>query len=218
MANARETPKTLVQIVPEAGGGLLRQIVAMAIDGVSKVPGAKETAARHFDKHQAVEPAVDSLIRTHVALASMQGFVTNLGGLLTAVVSLPANMAGVAVMQVRLAATVAHLRGYDVDDPRVRTSLLMCLLGDSMPHRIENGVPRPLAVATAPAFDPVLDRQVSEWVLSELAARIGGKQLAVQIIRRVPVVGGVVGAGVDGWLTHNIGAYVKAELVPRRRA
>lgn len=218
MADARDTGRTLVRIVPEAGGGFLRQIVAMAIDGVSKVPGAKATAAKHFAKHQEIEPAIESLIRTHVALAGMQGFVTNLGGLATTLVSLPANMAGVAIMQVRLAATIAHLRGYDIDDPRVRTALLMCLLGDSIPGRIEKGLPRPLAVATAPAFDPVLDRQVSEWVLAELAGRIGGKQLAVQIIRRIPVVGGAVGAGVDGWLTHIIGAYVKDELVLRRHA
>lgn len=218
MADPRETGKALVRKVPEASGGLLRQIVVLAIEGISKVPGAKATAAKHLEKHQAVEPAIDSLIRTHVALASMQGFVTNVGGLATAIIALPANMTGVAIMQVRLAATIAHLRGYDIDDPRVRTALVMCLLHDTIEHRItHDGIPRPLAVATAPAFDALLDRRVSEWVVSDIAARIGGKQLAVQIIRRIPLVGGAVGASVDGWLTHIIGAYVKEELVPRRR-
>jgi hypothetical protein len=196
----------------------LRQLVTLAIDGVSRVPGAKTTAARHLEKHKEIDSSIDALVRTHIGLASAQGFVTNLGGLVTAIVALPTNIAGVAIMQIRLGATIAHLRGYDIDDPRVRTALLMCLMGDAADGRIAKyGLPRPLAVATAPAFDPELDQRVSEMVLGDLASRIGGKQLAVQILRRIPLVGGPVGGAVDGWLTYIIGTYVKGELVPRRQ-
>ncbi|WP_028707636.1 EcsC family protein [Propionicicella superfundia] len=218
MANARETGRALVQRVAEPGGGMLRQIVTLAIEGVASVPGAKATAARHLQRHGDADAAIESLIRTHVALASAQGFATNLGGLATAVVALPANITGVAVLQVRLAATIAHLRGYDVDDPRVRTALLMCLLGDVDAGRRTRkpDLPRPLAVATAPVYDAGLDRRVSEVVLGDLAGRIGGKQLAVQLLRRVPLVGGPVGGAVDGYLTYAIGSYVKDELITRR--
>ena len=125
---------------------------------------------------------------------------TNLGGIVTAIVGLPANLAAVAVVQIRLIAAIAHLRGYDIDDPRVRTALLMCLMGDALDQRVaDHRLPRPLTVATAPAFDPVLDQRVSEMVLGDLAGRIGGKQLAVQMLRRIPLVGGPVGGAVDGW-------------------
>lgn len=218
MANARETGRALVQRVAEPGGGMLRQVVAVAIDGVAKLPGAKATAARHLERHGDLDGAVDGLIRTHVGLASAQGFATSLGGLLTTVVTLPANVTGVAVLQVRMAATIAHLRGYDIDDPRVRTAILLCLLGDaSRPGRVvKTSLPRPMAVATAPVFDSSLDRHVSEVVLGDLVGRLGGKHLAVQVLRRVPLVGGPVGGAVDGYLTLAIGHHVKNEMAPRR--
>ena len=80
---------------------------------------------------------------------------------------MPANLAGVAVVQVRMVAAIAHLRGYDLDDNRVRTALVMCLLGgEEIAKRIVEGkLPTsPMAVATAPVFDPELDRQVAEEV------------------------------------------------------
>lgn len=218
MANALETGRALVQRVAEPGGGVLRQIVTLAIEGVQKVPGAASVAARHLEKNGNVDAAVDSLVRTHVGLASAQGFVTNLGGLVTAIVALPANIVGVAVLQVRLAASIAHLRGYNIDDPRVRTALVLCLLGDPDHDRLlKTQLPRPLSVATAPAYDPVLDQRVSEAALASLTGRIGGKQVAVQLLRRIPLVGGPVGGAVDGWLTFNTGSFVKSELVLRRR-
>lgn len=218
MASARETGRAIVQRVAEPGGGVLLQIVTLAIEGVSKVPGAKATAAKHMERQGNAGDAVESLIRSHAGLASAQGFVTNLGGLVATLVTLPANIAGVAVVQVRLAATIAHLHGYDVDDPRVRTALLECLMGDALEDRIvKSGIPRPLAVATAPIFDPALDQRVSEIVLGDLAGRMGGKHLAVQLLRGIPLVGAPVGGAVDGWLTYSLGTLVKNELVPRRQ-
>ena len=133
--------------------------------------------------------------------------------------TLPANVAGVAVVQTRMVAAIAHLRGYDLDDNRVRTALIMCLLGgEQVAKRIVQGkLPTsPLAVATAPMFDPGLDKTVAEEVLGDLIARIGGKNLALSLTRRVPLLGGGVGAVMDGIATHEIGRYARGELVTRR--
>jgi hypothetical protein len=95
----------------------------------------------------------------------------------------------------------------------------MCLLGgDEVAKRIGNGsLPTsPMAVATAPVFDATLDRQVSEAVLADLMSRIGGKNLALVVTKRVPLLGGGVGAVVDGLATRQIGTYAKSELLPRR--
>ena len=145
--------------------------------------------------------------------------MTNIGGLAALPVTMPANLAGVAVVQVRMVAAIAHLRGYDLDDNRVRTALVMCLLGgEQVAKRIVEGkLPTsPMAVATAPMFDPELDRQVAEEVTADLAARIGGKNLALVVTRRVPLLGGGIGAVMDGLATHQIGRYAKGELLRRR--
>jgi uncharacterized protein (DUF697 family) len=65
-------------------------------------------------------------------------------------------------------------------------------------------------------FDPDLDRQVAEKVVADLAGRIGGKNLALVVTKRVPLVGGGIGAVMDGIATHQIGKYAKGELARRR--
>ena len=72
-----------------------------------------------------------------------------------------------------------------------------------------------MALATAPAYDPDLERLIAAEVASELITKVAGKRLAVAVARRVPVVGGVVGAGADGFSTWRVGRYADRELLPR---
>ncbi len=205
---------------PHAAGGVLRRVLELAIDGYGKVPGAKASAVRQLQRHEgSVDRAVDSLIDFHVRLASAQGFVTNLGGMAALPVAVPANLTGVAVVQIRMVAAIAHLRGYDLNDNRVRTALVMCLLGGEVvaKHIHEGTLPTsPMAIATAPVFDPELDARVADAVLSDLAGRVGGKNLALMLTKRVPLVGGGIGAVVDGLATRQIGTFAKSELLRRR--
>src|SRR5690606_13532897 len=99
---------------PVAAGGVLRAVVAAAIDGLGRLPDAKHAAAKHLTRAGGdVDAAIETVIESHIALGSAQGFVTNLGGLATLPVALPANLTGIAVVQVRMVAAIAHLRGYD---------------------------------------------------------------------------------------------------------
>jgi hypothetical protein len=207
------------RLAPQAAAGVLRQVLELAIDGYQRFPGAEAVAKRHLaktpdDPKQAVAAVVDQ----HVRLAGVQGFVTSVGGLVTLPVALPANMTGLAVIQARMVASIAALRGYDLGDPRVRTAVITCLLGDEgVTDRLKKqALPTsPIAIATAPVFDPELDRRVSAEVISELIARISGKRMALAVTRRVPLLGGAVGAGVDGWSTYRVGQYADRTLVRR---
>ena len=207
-------------VTPQIAGGALRRVLELAIDGYGRLPGAKSAAAKHLQRHGgSVDDAIDSIIESHVRLASAQGFMTNLGGVAALAVAVPANLAGVAVVQVRMVAAIAHLRGYDVDDNRVRTALVMCLLGgEQIAKRIVEGkLPTsPMTVATAPVFDRDLDRQVAEEVTSGLASRVGGRNMALVLTKRVPLLGGGIGAVMDGYATRQIGKYAKSELLRRR--
>ena len=220
MADNDGEERPLVSRGPGMGGNLLRQLLDSAINGVSAVPGAKATAAKHLVRRNDVEGAIESLVSTHVGLAGAQGFVTNLGGLATMAVALPANIAGVAIIQIRLVAAIAHLRGYDIDSPRVRSAMTLCLLGE---HGVTQLLERselpttPMAIATAPVFDASLDALVSEKVFGEMMNRIGGRRAAVVLVRRVPLVGGGVSGVMDAWHTNSIGAYAKSQFVTRRR-
>ena len=221
MANAAsDFGKQLVTRTPEVAGGLLRSIIEFAINGNNAFPGAKTSAARALQAKGEREAAIDSVVMQHIGLASAQGFLTSVGGLITLPVGLPANLAGLAVLSVRMIGSIAHLRGYDVDDRRVRSALTLAMLGDEEVRRLvaDGKLPTsPLAIATAPMFDPDLERRISERVMGSLAGRMGGKHLAVVIVRRIPLVGGGVGAAVDGWLTFGLAAYAKREFIARHQ-
>ncbi|ONI67673.1 hypothetical protein BWI15_31745 [Kribbella sp. ALI-6-A] len=207
------------RFAPQAAAGILRQVLEIAIDGYQRFPGAEKIAEDKMAKSGGdVAVAIEAVIDQHIRLAGVQGFVTSIGGLVTLPVALPANLTGLAIVQARMVAAIAHLRGYDLGDPRVRTAVITCLLGeDGVTDRLKKAsLPTsPLAIATAPVFDPELDRLVSGEVVGELIARISGKRMAVTLTRRVPLLGGVVGGGVDGWSTYRIGQYADKSLVRR---
>ena len=220
MASAVDHGKQLVARTPEVAGNMLRRIIEFGIQGAGSFLGARAFAARRLADRGDREAAIDAVIAAHVGLASAQGFVTSVGGLITLPVGLPANIAGMAAVGARMVASVAHLRGYDLDDARVRSALTLMLLGeDEVRHLVANGKfpTSPLAVATAPVYDADLERAISERVMGGLAARLGGKHAAVVIVRRIPLIGGGVGAAVDGWVTYGLGAYAKREFVARQQ-
>lgn len=212
---AKDVGKAMAAMAPveKAGGNLMRRFVALAIDGVSVLPGARETGAAALARRKDHEQAIDNLIHTHIALAGAQGFVTNLGGVAVAAVGIPANLAGLAILQLRLVAGIAHLRGYDIDDDRVRSAIMMTLLG---PESADGLPTSPMLVATAPVFDAELDREISEKVMNEIVTTVGGRRAATLLGKKIPVIGGGVGAALDGWSAHWIGRYAATQFVDRR--
>lgn len=225
MAIAKDIGRHLLAQAPQVAPGMastvLRRALDLSIDGFSKVPGAKATAASALQKTTNSEAAIDLLVKQHVAMAGAQGFVTNLGGLATLAVSIPANVSGVTIVQCRMVAAIAHLRGYDIEDPRVRSAILMCLMGPGttkdaiQSHELPSS---PMAVATAPVYDSALDATIAEKVFSNLVEQVGGKRVTLLAGKRIPGIGGAVGAGTDGYATWNTGRFAKQEFRNRRAA
>ncbi len=209
----------LTRTVPGLTTSFVREALHRAITGVGPLPPAAAAAEKQLEEQRGDrQRAVHEVIENHVRYAGVQGFATNLGGVVTAAFAMPANVAGVAMLQCRMMAGIGHLRGYDLDDPRTRNALLACLLGEDQVDQLvrKRRLPAPpMAIATAPTYDPDLDMLISAEVAGELIRRVAGKRLATTVGRRVPVVGGVVGAGVDGYATWRIGRYADRELLPR---
>jgi uncharacterized protein (DUF697 family) len=217
----RQLAPKISQLAPGLTTSFVRESLNRAIEGVGPLPPAAVAADKQLQEQRGnVDRAVHEVIENHVRLAGAQGFITNVGGLVTAAVAIPANIAGLTLLQCRMIAGIAHLRGHDLDDPRVRNAILMTLLGEdtvaSMVKKKKLPAP-PMALATAPAHDVNLDAVIAGVVASDLIARIAGKRLATSVGRRVPVVGGVVGASADGYYTWRIGRYADRELLPRSR-
>lgn len=216
----RLAPK-ISELAPGLTTSFVREALNRAIAGVGPLQGAAAAADKQLAEQRGnVDRAIHEVIENHVRFAGAQGFVTNVGGLVTAAVTIPANITGLAVVQCRMIAGIAHLRGHDLSDPRVRNAILVTLLGEESVNSLvkKKKLPAPpMALATAPAHDPRLDVLVSSEVAADLITRVAGKRLATTVGRRVPVVGGLVGAGADGYATWRIGRYADRELLPRNR-
>ncbi len=218
---SRRLAPRVTDLAPGLTTAFVREALHRAIAGVGPLPPAAVAADKQLkEQHDNVDRAIHEVIENHVRLAGAQGFATNIGGLVTAAVTIPANISGLALIECRMIAGIAHLRGYDLDDPRVRNAILVCLLGEETVKDLVKAkhIPAPpMALATAPEHDADLDQRISTYVARDLIAKVAGKRMAITIGRRVPVVGGLVGMGADGYATWRIGRYADRELLPRNR-
>jgi len=218
---SRRLAPRVTDLAPGLTTAFVREALRRAIEGVGPLPPAAVAADKQLaEQHGNVERAVHEVIENHVRYAGAQGFLTNIGGLVTMAVTVPTNISGLALIECRMIAGIAHLRGYDLEDPRVRNAVLVCLLGEETVKSLvkDKHLPAPpMALATAPAHDAELDQRISTFVARDIVAKVAGKRIATTIGRRVPVVGGVVGAGADGYATWRVGRYADRELLPRAR-
>lgn len=187
----------------EAAAGLVQRLVDLGIRGAGPLDAAVEVAEAALRGAEGPDAAIDRLVRQHVRLAGAEGFATGLGGLLTLPVALPANVVAFYALGTRLAAAVAHVRGYDLQDARVRAAVLDSLVdaGASLPgapggglvsRTLLRGLPTPMRMA--------VNKGVGFRLLGQTGARVAGR-----LGRFVPVAGGVVGAGADALLMRRIG-------------
>lgn len=174
--------------------------------------GAVEVAEEHRQAARGnSEVALARLVATHVRLAAVSGFVTGAGGLVTLPVTLPASVTGLYVLGARLAAGIAHLRGYDVHSEEVRSAILVCLLGSGASSALTAAgveIGQKSAIAAL--------RKVPGRVLLDLNRRVGfrlvtraGTTGTINLIKLAPLAGAPVGATVDGLSCRAIGKYAK---------
>jgi len=205
-------------VAPMAASGASKAFLNRAIDGVQGFPGARETARKQLITSGDSERAVRAIIEQHVRLAGIGGFVTQVGGVMALPVTLPANVAGLGAIQLRMTAAIAHLRGHDLSAPRVRIAAMATLLGEEgVGEALANGdldrTPRDL-VFGPPLVDDDLRNRLTATVGQQLLVRVTTKSATLTLARGVPLFGGTVGAGMDAAYTWRIGRYASDELTP----
>jgi len=206
------------RVAPVAATGASRTFLNRAIDGVQGFPGSRETASRHLVATGDTERAIKAVIEQHVRLAGVGGFVTQVGGVMALPITLPANVAGLGALQLRMSAAIAHLRGHDLAAPRVRIAAMAAILGDEgVREAIESGdlpgTPRDLAFGP-PLVDEEVRVRLTATVGQQLLARVTAKSVTLTLARGIPIVGGTLGAGVDAVHTWRVGRYAESEFAP----
>jgi hypothetical protein len=199
------------------GERLVAQVVELGIRGGGPLSAAVETAEQHLDTAGGDrEEAIRRLVATHVRLAAASGFVTGLGGFATLPVTVPAALAGLYVIATRMSAGIAHLRGYDVETDEVRSAILVALLGSAGAAVLRDAGVRIGQRSTAAALERLPSR-----VLVELNKKVGfrlvakaGEKGVLNLTKLVPLVGGPIGAAVDGVSCKTIAGYAMRTFTP----
>ncbi|MHA6784264.1 EcsC family protein [Pseudonocardia saturnea] len=192
------------------GEKLTARVIEIGIGGYGPMKGAVAVAEEHLAAADGDrEEAVRRLVGTHVRLAAGSGFVTGLGGIATLPVMVPAAMAGLYVIATRMSAGIALLRGYDVSTEEVHSAILVSLLGTAGAATLKRTGVEIGKKSTAAALQKLPGR-----VLIELNKKVGyrlvtkaGEKGVVNLSKLVPLVGGPIGAAVDGVSCRTIATY-----------
>src|SRR6478609_7715882 len=144
----------LPALAPELNASFVREALNRAIQGIGPLPSAAATAEKALREAGGRDrKAVRAVVDDHVRYAGAQGMLTSVGGAFTAMVTIPTNITGLALIQARMVSVIAHLRGYDLEDPRVHNAVLACMLGEDRVEALVKArkIPAPpMAIATAP--------------------------------------------------------------------
>ncbi len=148
------------------------------------------------------------------------GFLTGLGGFGLLPLQLPAAVTATWVIQTRMVGAIAQLQGHDLKHQAVRTQILLTLLGDQAAE-----VLRQVGVKAGQRFVraqlhrlPLASLEaINRAVGFQLVSRFGERGL-LRLDRSIPLVGGVIGGGLDYLITRRLGAFAASELARRAPA
>jgi EcsC protein family len=200
-----------------AAVGLIENILDFGIDGKGPLQSAQQVADVARTSTADPDQAVDSIVQQHLKAGAAGGFVTGLGGFITLPVALPANLLGFYVVATRMVAGIASVRGYDISRAEIRTAVLLTLVGADSDDLLKKA-----GVATTGRLSNLAAQRlpgpalmvVNKAVAFRLLSQVGKKSL-VRLGRALPLLGGVVAAGLDVYLLKQIADQARQEFPPR---
>ena len=199
---------------------LVKKMVDTGIDGTGRLISARALAQEYLidASYDTYDERVDALIRWEASKNFGTGFITGLGGAITLPVALPAALGASLLIQARMCGAIALLYGHDDNMDRVRTLVLLSILGDAGKEAVkEAGV----KVGEQISYSAI--RRVSGRTLIEINKRVGfrlvtkaGSKGVINLTKVVPIAGGVISGSADALTCRAIGNVAKNSFRPKR--
>ena len=210
-------PATVARSDEGVVGRLVQVLLDAGIDGLGPLKSAHELADLARRDTRTPEGAVKRIVRSHVVKGGVGGFVTSVGGFVTMPVALPANVVEFYVGATRMVAAIATLRGYDVNDPQVRTAVLLTLVGSDADEVLAKagltGGTGKMVGFVGQQLPPAALLILNKAIAFRLLRGFGEKAFA-RLGRAIPLAGGVVGGGIDVWMMKRIADHALNEFPP----
>ncbi|HAC88088.1 MAG: EcsC family protein [Halomonas sp.] len=178
-----------------------------AINGMAGFDSASELAESYIDEAESRIIQVNSLIRWQNTKAGTSGFLMGLGGIIVMPVSIPANIASVMYVQIRMIAAIAHLGGHDLNNDKVKTLVYACLTGNAAKDILKD-----VGIVVGTKLTTNVIKNISGKTIVAINKKVGfrlltkfGEKGVVNLGKAVPLIGGVIGGTFDSVTTNMIG-------------
>lgn len=178
-----------------------------AVNGLPGMETAEELAASYMKPEGILLDQAATLVNWQISKAATSGFLSGLGGLITLPVAVPANIASVLYVQIRMIAAIASMGGYDIRSDQVRTLVYMCLCGSAITDILKDigiQVGTKLTKSAINKISSVTITKINQTVGFRLVTKFG-QTGAINLGKAVPFLGGVIGGTVDAVATGTIG-------------
>ncbi|MCY7040780.1 EcsC family protein [Streptococcus sanguinis] len=186
---------------------------------INGIPGQKtiEELAADYLKHDDIETAISKMITYQTSKAGISGFVTGFGGILTMPVTIPANITSVILVQMRMIATIAYMRGYDLKSDQVQTFVYASLTGTSVADIAKKAgiiIANKMATGVIKKIPGKVLTKINQAVGFRLVTKFGTKG-AVNLGKMVPIAGALIGGVVDTASTQIIAKNALKTFTPK---
>jgi hypothetical protein len=192
--------KTMKPITSEQMQKVLSACYEKALNGLPQMSkGVAELAKEYQSKYATPKIAANQLVKNQILKCGTSGFITGIGGLITLPVAIPANIGSVLYIQLRMIAAIAYLGGYDPKDDAVQTMAYLCLVGDAATNVIKHAgirVGNRVALNALKKLPGKVLIRINQKVGMLLLTKFGTKGV-INLVKVIPIAGGVVSAGVD---------------------
>jgi hypothetical protein len=209
----RRTASALRAAGQEHPGPLGRVVLDAGLDGLGPIRSAVEVADAALRDADDSEEAIETLVRDHLALSALGGFLTGVGGYVTLPVALSVNLAEFYLVAIRMVGAIAVVRGYDVRQPEVRTAVLLTLVASRSDEVLAKegfgaGTLSRIGLGRMPPGALML---VNKAIFFRLLRRVN-KRLFRNLGRGMPLLGGGAGAALDSWMMARIAGQALVEF------
>ena len=187
-----------------------------ALNGVPGTGTLDELVADYFREGDNAEEAIESLISWQMAKAATAGFITGLGGVFTLPAAIPANLASVLFIQLRMVAAIVKIRGYDVRSDQVRTLCVACLAGSAVSDLLKDIGINVGAKLTQKAIMKITGAtlvRINQTVGFRLVTKAGSTGI-LNLTKMVPFIGGIIGGSFDAAMTQTVAYAAKSVFTP----
>lgn len=164
-------------------------------------------AENYMSKGGSKKDMANSLIRWQNTKAGTSGFISGVPGLLFMPVTIPANIASVLYVQIRMIAAIAYIGGYDLKDDKVKSLVYTCMAGNGAKDILKD-----IGIVIGKKMAQQMVNNISGKTIIAINQKVGfrlltkfGQTGAINLGKGIPVLGGIIGGTFDTVTTNIIG-------------